>query len=154
MPATVPAGVCAATAAAERDAALAAVPEDVRARYERIAHLRGTGVAEAKDGVCQTCHVKLRVQVWAEVRKNESVVECDSCSRILYYEPPPPVVEISVPVLMSEWLVRTSTPPGPQTGGGTSTTVICAFARHTCFMTGLRQTGTPASRAASPCRKS
>jgi predicted nucleic acid-binding Zn-ribbon protein len=81
-------------AATERAAALASVPEDVRARYERIAHLRGTGVAEAKDGVCQTCHVKLRVQVWAEVRKNESVVECDSCSRVLYYEPPPPVVDV------------------------------------------------------------
>jgi predicted nucleic acid-binding Zn-ribbon protein len=81
-------------AAAERDAALASVPEDVRARYERIARLRSTGVAEARDGVCQTCHVKLRVQVWAEVRKNESVVECDSCSRILYFEPPPPVVDV------------------------------------------------------------
>jgi predicted nucleic acid-binding Zn-ribbon protein len=82
------------SAAGERDAALASVPEDVRARYERIARLRGTGVAEAKDGVCQTCHVKLRVQVWVEVRKNESVVECDSCSRILYFEPPAPVVDV------------------------------------------------------------
>jgi predicted nucleic acid-binding Zn-ribbon protein len=81
-------------AASERDAALASVPEDVRARYERIAHLRGTGVSEARDGICQTCHVKLRVQVWVEVRRNDSVVECDSCSRILYYEPPPPVVDV------------------------------------------------------------
>lgn len=84
----------AARAAAERDEALASVPEVTRARYERIARLRGTGVAEAKDGRCETCHVKLRVQVWVEVRKNESVIECDSCSRILYYEPPPPVVDV------------------------------------------------------------
>ena len=84
----------AAQAAAEREAALASVPETVRARYERIAKLRGTGVAEAKDGRCETCHVKLRVQVWVEVRKNESVIECDSCSRILYYDPPPPVVDV------------------------------------------------------------
>jgi hypothetical protein len=84
----------AARAAAERDEALASVPEVTRARYERIAKLRGTGVAEAKDGRCETCHVKLRVQVWVEVRKNESVIECDSCSRILYYEPPPPVVDV------------------------------------------------------------
>ena len=81
-------------AATERDAALASVPEDVRARYERVARLRGTGVAEAKDGRCETCHVKLRIQVWVEVRKNESLIECDSCSRILYYEPPPPVVDV------------------------------------------------------------
>jgi len=84
----------AARAASERDLALASVPEVTRARYERIARLRGTGVAEAKDGRCETCHVKLRVQVWVEVRKNESVIECDSCSRILYYEPPPPVVDV------------------------------------------------------------
>jgi predicted nucleic acid-binding Zn-ribbon protein len=84
----------AAGAGAERDAALASVPEGVRARYERVARLRGTGVAEAKDGRCETCHVKLRVQVWVEVRKNESLVECDSCSRILYYEPPPPTVDV------------------------------------------------------------
>jgi predicted nucleic acid-binding Zn-ribbon protein len=32
--------------------------------------------------------------VWGEVRKNESLIECDSCSRILYYEPPPPVVDV------------------------------------------------------------
>jgi predicted nucleic acid-binding Zn-ribbon protein len=81
-------------AAAERAAAAGAVGEDVRARYERVARLRGSGVAEAKDGMCQTCHVKLRVQVWVEVKKNESLVECDSCSRILYYEPPPPVVDV------------------------------------------------------------
>jgi predicted nucleic acid-binding Zn-ribbon protein len=84
----------AARAAGERDGAFASVPEVTRARYERIAKLRGTGVAEAKDGRCETCHVKLRVQVWVEVRKNESLVECDSCSRILYYEPPPPVVAV------------------------------------------------------------
>jgi hypothetical protein len=81
-------------AAEERDAALASVPETTRARYERVAHLRGTAVAEAKDGRCETCHVKLRVQVWVEVRKNESLIECDSCSRILYYEPPPPTVDV------------------------------------------------------------
>jgi predicted nucleic acid-binding Zn-ribbon protein len=81
-------------AAEERDAALAAVPDATRARYERVARLRGTGVAEAKDGHCQTCHVKLRVQVWVEVRKNETLIECDSCSRILYYEPPPPTVDV------------------------------------------------------------
>ncbi len=84
----------AARAKGERDTALESVPEAVRARYERIAKLRGTGVAEAKDGRCETCHVKMRVQVWVEVRKNESVVECDSCSRILYYDPPPPVVDV------------------------------------------------------------
>ncbi len=81
-------------AAAERSAAAQAVPEGTLARYERVARLRGSGVAEGKDGVCQTCQVRLRVQVWVELKKNESLIECDSCSRILYYEPPPPTVDV------------------------------------------------------------
>jgi predicted nucleic acid-binding Zn-ribbon protein len=78
----------------ERERVAASVPEEARARYERVARLRGTGVAEARDGVCQTCHVKLRLQVWVELKKNESLIECDSCSRILFYEPPPPTVAV------------------------------------------------------------
>lgn len=79
-------------AAAERQGAAEAVPPATRARYERVARLRGTGVAEARDGMCQTCNVKLRVQVWVELKKCESLIECDSCSRILFYEPPAPTV--------------------------------------------------------------
>ncbi len=78
----------------ERATAAAAVAEETLARYERIAHLRGSGVAEARDGICCACRVKLRVQVWVEVRRNETLIECDSCSRILYYEPPPPTVAV------------------------------------------------------------
>jgi predicted nucleic acid-binding Zn-ribbon protein len=81
-------------AAAERDEAEAAVPEEALRRYQRVLKLRGTGVSEARDGICQTCHVKVRLQVWAEIRRNETLIECDSCSRILYYEPPPPTVAV------------------------------------------------------------
>jgi uncharacterized protein len=79
---------------AERDAALAAVPEDARVLYERVAKKRGTAVAEARDGECQTCHMKLRLQVWVELRQNEGLFQCESCNRILYYEPPPPTVVV------------------------------------------------------------
>jgi predicted nucleic acid-binding Zn-ribbon protein len=77
---------------AERAEAAASVPEDARELYARIAKQRGTGVAEARDGMCDACHVRLRVQVWVELRKNEQIIQCESCGRILYYEPPPPVV--------------------------------------------------------------
>jgi uncharacterized protein len=77
---------------AERAEAVAAVPEDARELYARIAKQRGSGIAEARDGMCDACHVRLRVQVWVEVRKNDHVIQCESCGRILYYEPPPPVV--------------------------------------------------------------
>lgn len=77
---------------AERDAAQASVPEDAREIYARVARQRGSGVAEARDGMCQACHVRMRVQIWVEVKKNEQVFQCESCSRILFYEPPPPTV--------------------------------------------------------------
>jgi predicted nucleic acid-binding Zn-ribbon protein len=77
---------------AERDAAASSIPEDALALYGRVAKLRGTAVAEARDGVCEACHVKVRVQVWVEIRKNERLLQCESCSRVLYYVPPPPTV--------------------------------------------------------------
>jgi predicted nucleic acid-binding Zn-ribbon protein len=60
----------------------------VLALFERIAtHRRGIGLSEARDGTCMQCHVRLRPQVFNEVRRNDSLHQCDSCSRILYYVP-------------------------------------------------------------------
>jgi uncharacterized protein len=79
---------------AERDEVAASVPEDALHTYHRVAKLRGTGVAEAKDGVCQACRMKVRLQVWVELKKNDALYQCESCSRVLYYEPPPPTVAV------------------------------------------------------------
>ena len=54
----------------------------------------GSGVAMASDGMCKACHVRMRVQIWVEVRKNEQIFQCESCSRVLFYEPPPPTVAV------------------------------------------------------------
>jgi predicted nucleic acid-binding Zn-ribbon protein len=56
--------------------------------FERIAHGRkGVAVAEARDGLCTVCHVRLRPQVFNEVRRNDGLHQCDSCTRILYFVP-------------------------------------------------------------------
>jgi predicted nucleic acid-binding Zn-ribbon protein len=78
----------------ERDEVAASVPEESLALYTRIAKQRGTGVAEAREGMCQSCHVRMRVQIWVEVRKNDQIFQCESCSRVLFYEPPPPSVAV------------------------------------------------------------
>jgi uncharacterized protein len=80
------------TLKAERDKVAATVNEDLLARFERVAKKRGTAVAEAKDGTCQECHVKLRLQLYSEIKRNEDITECPACSRILFFEPPIPVV--------------------------------------------------------------
>lgn len=56
--------------------------------FQRIAKVRGTAVARAEGERCTLCQVRLRPAVFAEVRKNESIVQCDSCNRILYFIPP------------------------------------------------------------------
>jgi predicted nucleic acid-binding Zn-ribbon protein len=77
---------------AARDATAATVPEEAMALFQRVARLRGSAVAEARDGMCQLCHVKLRVQMYVEVKRNEEIVQCGHCSRILYYVPTAPAV--------------------------------------------------------------
>jgi hypothetical protein len=58
------------------------------ARFELVSQRRnGVGLAEAKDGVCTICHVRLRPQVFNTVRRNDEITQCDSCNRILYFVP-------------------------------------------------------------------
>jgi predicted nucleic acid-binding Zn-ribbon protein len=83
----------AATLKAERDRVAATVNEDLLARFERVAKRRGSAVAEAKDGACQECHVKLRLQMYSELKRNDAITECPACNRILYYDATP----VSVP---------------------------------------------------------
>ena len=49
---------------------------------------KGIAVAIAKDERCSQCQVRLRPQVFVQVRMNSGIVQCDSCQRILYYVPP------------------------------------------------------------------
>jgi predicted nucleic acid-binding Zn-ribbon protein len=46
---------------------------------------RGVAVAEARDGHCSLCRVRLRPQVFNDVRRNDSLIQCESCGRILYF---------------------------------------------------------------------
>jgi len=79
-----------ATMAAERAAIVAALDTRVLAIFELVAKKRnGIAVAEAKDGICTICHVRLRPQVFNTVRSNDEIVQCDHCQRILYFVPAP-----------------------------------------------------------------
>jgi predicted nucleic acid-binding Zn-ribbon protein len=54
--------------------------------FEHVArHRKGVALSEAREGHCTQCHVRLRPQVFNEVRRNDSLHQCESCSRILYY---------------------------------------------------------------------
>jgi predicted nucleic acid-binding Zn-ribbon protein len=65
------------------------------ALFEQVARARkGVAICSAtRDGLCSVCHVRLRPQVFQLVRQNDSIIQCDSCQRILYYVPPPAPAE-------------------------------------------------------------
>ena len=72
----------------ERTRTAALVSAEALALFERLAHgRRGLAMAEARDGLCTVCHVRLRPQVFNEARRNAGIVQCDSCTRILYFVP-------------------------------------------------------------------
>jgi predicted nucleic acid-binding Zn-ribbon protein len=72
--------------ATEREKLVPQIDRRVLLIYETTAKGRkGVAVAEAKNGLCTICHVRLRPQVFNEIRKGESIIQCDSCRRILYF---------------------------------------------------------------------
>ena len=71
---------------AERSMIIEAIDKRVLATYELASSRRqGIAVAEARDGICTICHVRLRPQVFNDVRRNDGIVQCESCQRILYF---------------------------------------------------------------------
>jgi predicted nucleic acid-binding Zn-ribbon protein len=75
---------------AEREMVAAKVSRESMAIYLRVAHgRRGIALAEARDGLCTVCHVRMRPQTFNEVRRNDGIHQCESCTRILYYVQPP-----------------------------------------------------------------
>jgi predicted nucleic acid-binding Zn-ribbon protein len=71
----------------KRNTLRAAITPDVLRHYDRVLKLRGSAMAEAVDHMCSACSVKLRPQLYNEVRTNEQFIICDSCHRILWYDP-------------------------------------------------------------------
>jgi len=70
----------------ERQTLAAQIDRAVLNTFEAVARNRkGVAVAEAKNGTCTICHVRLRPQVFNEIRRNASIIQCDSCQRILYF---------------------------------------------------------------------
>ncbi len=80
--------------AIEREAVAKTVPEDALELFQRVAKFRGSAVASTSDGMCGACHLKLRLQMFADIRHNEEVTQCPACNRILYYVPQAPLASL------------------------------------------------------------
>src|ERR1700757_5547559 len=78
---------------AKRDQLRSGVREDLLRHYERVSKFRGTGISEVRDHKCIACQVMLRPQTYNDVRSGKETVVCDSCQRILYFNPAEELVE-------------------------------------------------------------
>jgi predicted nucleic acid-binding Zn-ribbon protein len=55
-------------------------------QYLRLLRSRaGLAVAPARDGSCEGCHVALTPQLYNDVRRNQEILTCERCGRILYW---------------------------------------------------------------------
>ena len=72
---------------AQRDQVRAGVNEDLLRHYERVSKFRGSGIAEVLEHKCMGCQVMLRPQTYNDVRTGQQTVLCDSCQRVLYFNP-------------------------------------------------------------------
>jgi predicted nucleic acid-binding Zn-ribbon protein len=53
--------------------------------YERIRLSRGQAVTKVERGKCQGCHIAVPTSQWQKVKAGD-LIQCNSCSRILYLE--------------------------------------------------------------------
>ena len=74
----------------QRKQAVSTMPKAALLAYDRIRKkVKGTTVvAEAVGGRCSACQIVLRPQFLQDLRKGDQFMFCESCGRILYYNPP------------------------------------------------------------------
>ena len=80
-------------ARAKRDGLRGGIREDLLRHYERVSKFRGSGISEVRDHKCMACQVMLRPQTYNEVRSGKETIVCDSCQRILYFDPKAELVD-------------------------------------------------------------
>jgi predicted nucleic acid-binding Zn-ribbon protein len=74
---------------AERAEIVKSITPSLYQRYERVrVSRRGQAVAEVVDGRCTACQIALRLQYFQDLKRGDSILMCESCQRILYYNPP------------------------------------------------------------------
>jgi predicted nucleic acid-binding Zn-ribbon protein len=75
-----------AESSAAREALIPEISRSHLELFERVFKARqGIAVATAVNGHCTICHVRLRPQVFNTILRNDDIVQCDSCQRVLYF---------------------------------------------------------------------
>ena len=81
---------------AERKQILSQMTPKIASEYERIRKGRaGVAIAEVLQGRCSKCNMQLRPQFLQELKRQDSVMVCESCKRMLYWNPPQSVEDLT-----------------------------------------------------------
>lgn len=81
---------------AERSAIVKEMTPGLAAEYERIRKGRaGVAIAEVIQGRCSKCNIQLRPQFLQEVKRGDAVMVCESCKRMLFWNPPQSVADMA-----------------------------------------------------------
>ncbi|MGH7822945.1 MAG: zinc ribbon domain-containing protein [Candidatus Binatia bacterium] len=71
---------------AERSLLIDRVDGELRRKYEQIFSRRGgLAVVEVREGICQGCRMRVPPQLYDEIQRNQQVILCPSCQRMLYW---------------------------------------------------------------------
>jgi predicted nucleic acid-binding Zn-ribbon protein len=76
---------------AERERAIAEIPESMIDHYDRIMKKHDNlALAEIRDEKCSACGMRMRPQVIQAIRRSttDEMFHCETCTRILYYTEP------------------------------------------------------------------
>lgn len=69
----------------ERAELVERIPRELRHRYEMVAQARGIAIAGVREGICTGCNMSLTPQQYNELIRNDRLITCETCHRILYW---------------------------------------------------------------------
>ena len=74
----------------ERKKAMAALTPQLTMMYDRLRkkHKNGVVIGEVLEGRCMGCQMMLRLQYFQQLRQADKVMACETCGRMLFYNPP------------------------------------------------------------------
>lgn len=76
-----------ATEVRERQKRQKEITPNLLSRYEMLLERRqGVAVARVVNGVCMACNMNMRPQLYIELQRQDALIICPNCSRILYWE--------------------------------------------------------------------
>ena len=62
------------------------IPADLLKKYQFLkARRAGVAVAPVSNGTCQVCHMNLPPQLLIDLQRDEKMMQCPSCQRIIYW---------------------------------------------------------------------